>query len=77
MHQLLTTTTDALNANVQRYESLKSQAELKDRTLRIVEDERLKLRRMVEVNQYKMGRLADRLQVLFAPTISPPIISSY
>ena len=63
MHQLLTTTTDALNANVQRYESLKSQTELKDRTLRIVEEERLKLRRMVEVNQYKMGRLADRLQV--------------
>lgn len=65
MHQLLTTTTDALNANIQRYESLKEQAELKDKNMKIVEDERLKLRRMVEAHQYKMSRLADRLQVQY------------
>jgi hypothetical protein len=73
MHQLLTTTTDALNANIQRYESLKEQAELKDRNTKMIEEERIKLRRVVEVHQYKMSRLADRLQVsLFVTSPLPP-----
>ncbi len=63
MYQLLTTTTEALNANIQRYDSLKEQADLKDKNTKIVEEDRIKLRRMVEVYQYKMSRLADRLQV--------------
>lgn len=65
MHQMLTTTTEALNANIQRHESLKAQVELKDRNTRFIDDERIKLRRVVEVNQYKLSRLADRLQVTF------------
>lgn len=64
MHHMLTTTTEALNASQQRHEALKSQVELKDRNTRFIDDERIKLKRVVEVNQYKLSRLADRLQVL-------------
>lgn len=63
MLQLLTTTTDALTATTQRYDALKEQSELSYRNMKILEDERLRLRRAVEMQQQKMTRLSDRLQV--------------